>query len=136
MRSYESFANKRVVLEISADRALSTTLEAVYAIGGPSWRPAYDVRVLSDKGLVELVTYGVVRQTTGEDWGNVELTLSTALPHGGADLPELLSWRLGDRQQYRVASAQGMVGDMSGGLAVEAEKTRPMVDTESTSVNV
>lgn len=118
IRSYEQEAVKRVVLELDADGATTADVEVTYAIAGPHWRPAYDVRVLSASGKIELVTYAVVRQETGEDWADASVTFSTAFPEGGADLPELLAWRLGDTQQYAYAAGQGGVGQMSPGIAV------------------
>lgn len=115
--SYERTAVKRIALEVQGSRTESVPLEVTYAIAGPAWRPAYDVRVLSSAGKVEVVTHGVVRQATGEDWTNVELTLSTAFPEAGADVPELLAWRLGDEDQYQVAANIGGVGNMDAGKA-------------------
>lgn len=45
-----------------------------------SWEPAYDVRVDSASQSLSLVYYGAVRQSTGEDWANCRVSLSTAKP--------------------------------------------------------
>lgn len=118
VQSYESEAVKQVALEIEGSRSENIDVEVTYSIAGPAWRPAYDVRVLSSTGKVEIVTHGVVRQSTGEDWKDAELIFSTAFPEAGADIPELLAWRLGDSTQYAHAAAQGGVGGMSPGIAV------------------
>lgn len=123
VRSYERLAVKRVALEVEGSKVETVALEVTYAIAGPGWRPAYDVRVLSSQGKVEVVTHGVVRQATGEDWTNVDLTLSTAFPEAGADVPELLAWRLGDEDQYSVAANTGRVGNMDPGRAEIATAT-------------
>ncbi len=54
-----------------------------YVIPGASWSVSYALHQLSD-GKVRVEYYGVVRQETGEDWNNVELSLSTAQPARGA----------------------------------------------------
>ena len=133
VQSYESEATKRIALEIEGSG--NADLEVVYAIAGPSWRPAYDVRVLSSQGTVEVVTHGVVRQQTGEDWKDVDLTLSTASPEVGADLPQLLAWRLGDADQYAQAAQTGLVGQMNAGPADARPAPAPamIAQTESTS---
>lgn len=131
LRSYERIATKRIALEIEGGGG-SADLDVTYAIAGPSWRPAYDVRVLSATGKVEITTQAVVRQQTGEDWKNVELSLSTAAPERGANLPELLAWRLGDAQEYAYAAQNGEVGQMDAGLA-EA-KPAPVEREEVTTV--
>lgn len=59
-----------------------------------SWTPAYDARYSESTRSVELTYYGVVRQSTGEDWNNVKLTLSTARPSLGGAAPELPVWRV------------------------------------------
>lgn len=120
VRSYQTVANKRVVLELNNERAGAIDVEVTYALRGAAWRPSYDVRVLSSSGKVEVTTYGVVQQSTGEDWSRVELTFSTASPRIGADLPELLAWRLGDQQQVRTAVAAGDTGRMDSGYAEQA----------------
>ncbi len=124
VRSYETEAVKQVVVEIAGERAETAELEVTYTLSGPFWRPAYDVRVLTSQGHVEVTTHAVVRQETGEDWKEARVQFSTASPAEGADLPTLLAWRLGDEQQYRVATAQGGTGRMDGGLA-ESKSAAP-----------
>ncbi len=73
-------------------------LELSYLVTGASWRPQYDVRVQMNGdqrgGEVELTYVGVVQQSTGEAWENVQLSLSTARPSMAAKLPELDPWYL------------------------------------------
>jgi uncharacterized protein (TIGR02231 family) len=62
-------------------------LEVSYLTDDANWRPVYDLRLLSaqtDKGAsrLSLVRRAAVRQTTGEDWRDVSLVLSTARPSG------------------------------------------------------
>ncbi len=74
------------------------TLELSYLVAGASWRPHYDVRVQMNEeqssGEVELTYVGVVQQSTGEGWENVQMSLSTARPSLAAMLPELDPWYL------------------------------------------
>ena len=67
-------------------------LQVTYLIEGASWQPQYDAYADPDTQKVELTYYGVVRQTTGEDWSNVAMTLSSARPSIAARLPELAAW--------------------------------------------
>lgn len=73
------------------------TLE--YAVPGAFWKPAYDLSFDPDQGTVELSASGLVSQATGEDWADVKLALSTAIPGQGIDLPKLLTWTLGDDRE-------------------------------------
>jgi uncharacterized protein (TIGR02231 family) len=69
------------------------TLELSYLVAQAWWRPQYDVRVAMDedgnRGEVELTYTGLVQQSTGENWEQVSLALSTARPSQAAVLPEL-----------------------------------------------
>jgi uncharacterized protein (TIGR02231 family) len=76
--------------------ALSTParlrLELSYQVPGASWRPLYDARLDSETVKVGLTQIGEVRQRTGEDWSEIQLTLSTARPAASARMPDLESW--------------------------------------------
>lgn len=64
-------------------------LELDYLIGGASWAPAYDLRADQAMTKVALSYRADVVQTTGEDWNDIELFLSTANPNVGAQAPTL-----------------------------------------------
>ncbi len=68
-------------------------LELSYLVRQASWQPQYDVRVTTDldgnQGEVELTYIGLVQQSSGENWEQVNLALSTARPSLAATLPEL-----------------------------------------------
>jgi uncharacterized protein (TIGR02231 family) len=86
------------VVTVSVAQEGDLTLELSYLIQGASWHPQYDVHVqMGDdqrSGEVELTYGGVVQQSTGEAWENVQLSLSTARPSLAAQLPELDPWYL------------------------------------------
>jgi hypothetical protein len=82
----------KVILE--AEQANTVTLKLSYLVHGASWYPVYDIRVSSQEETMNLVYKANVVQNTGEDWNNVNLKISTALPHMGAEHPELQPWRL------------------------------------------
>ncbi len=83
---------KTVVVRVAAANGGSFDLTLAYAVPGASWQPAYDARLHSEERVVELTYFGIVQQTTGEDWKNVALTLSTARPSLGGGAPELQPW--------------------------------------------
>lgn len=64
-----------------------------YVVPGATWKPEYDLRFLPrggakvGPGRAELTVAVVVQQSTGEDWREVELSLSTARPRLGAEAP-------------------------------------------------
>ena len=63
-------------------------LELDYFVGQASWAPEYDLRANSELDALELVYNAKVLQTTGEDWNDVPLVLSTAKPRRGASGPD------------------------------------------------
>ncbi|MBW1873021.1 MAG: DUF4139 domain-containing protein, partial [Deltaproteobacteria bacterium] len=74
--------------------------ELEYFVPGASWTPAYDIHFHTNLGKVMIKTGGMVRQATGEDWNDVKLDLSTAIPGQGIELPELLTWALGEKREF------------------------------------
>ena len=76
------------VVEVVVACAGSAPVQLSYLVGGASWSPAYEAR-LGDANTVDLSTFGTITQTTGEDWKNAKLTLSTAVPRQNATPPEI-----------------------------------------------
>jgi len=87
-------AFKTVTVRVNAAQAGSLDLALSYTVPGASWVPSYDARVLSADRAVALGYFGLVRQSTGEDWKDVALTLSTARPSLGGAAPVLTTWNL------------------------------------------
>lgn len=87
-------AFKTVTVRVSAPQAGSLDVALSYTVPGASWAPSYDARVLSAERAVNLGYFGIVRQSTGEDWKDVALTLSTARPGLGGAAPVLTVWNV------------------------------------------
>lgn len=87
-------AFKTVTVRVSAPQAGSLDVALSYTVPGASWSPSYDARVLSSERAVALGYFGIVRQSTGEDWKDVALTLSTARPGLGGAAPVLAVWNV------------------------------------------
>lgn len=83
-----------VVVEVSADRAGEGVIRLRYPVRGATWAPVYDGRALIAEGITKITYSALIRQSTGEDWNDVRLTLSTAQPSIGAAAPELKPWEL------------------------------------------
>lgn len=67
-------------------------LEVSYVVNRASWKPLYDIRVDSRSKSVNLGYLAQITQNTGEDWTNVNLTLSTAKPGSGTLPPKPQPW--------------------------------------------
>jgi uncharacterized protein (TIGR02231 family) len=83
---------RSAIVTVDSAEAGMASLSVSYLIAGAEWQPQYDAYADPDTQKVELTYYGVVRQTTGEDWSDVALTLSSARPSTAARLPELAAW--------------------------------------------
>ncbi len=64
-------------------------LALTYLVGGASWTPVYEARADESGSAVDFSTWATIVQRTGEDWNQVELTLSTAVPSQNATPPDL-----------------------------------------------
>jgi uncharacterized protein (TIGR02231 family) len=87
--------SRSVLVELEAAKAGETALELAYLVPGASWEPVYDLRLADSGTETELVFRALVRQSTGEEWREVPLTLSTARPAAGGAPPELVPWHIG-----------------------------------------
>jgi uncharacterized protein (TIGR02231 family) len=67
-------------------------LDVTYVVGCAYWNPLYDLRVQTEQKNLQLSYLAEITQTTGEDWSNVSLTLSTAKPGLGTIPPKLDPW--------------------------------------------
>jgi uncharacterized protein (TIGR02231 family) len=84
--------SERLQISVAVETSEETDLEleVTYSVLNASWEPLYDVRLEGE--AVSLTYLANVRQQTGEEWNNVQLSLSTARPAVSATLPELQPW--------------------------------------------
>jgi uncharacterized protein (TIGR02231 family) len=96
-----------VRIDVNAQAAAHAVLRVSYTVRGARWSPLYDARLDTGKDVgrgkdsnkdtgkdgrkpaVELVRRAEVVQTTGEDWQDVQLAVSTARTAKGGSAPEL-----------------------------------------------
>lgn len=91
-------------------------LEVSYVVNHASWSPLYDLRVDSIRDIVHLSYLAELTQSTGEDWLDVALTLSTAKPGLGTIPPKLEPWyisapqpSIGRRREVMLPPASAMM---------------------------
>ncbi len=80
-----------VEVKLNAHGAGRAQLRLGYQVGGASWVPDYNLnRTTGAKTQsFDWETFGNIAQSTGEDWNNVEVVLSTARPQMGIARPAL-----------------------------------------------
>ena len=80
-------------LELPSDGTVRFTVE--YTVPGANWAPVYDLHLSGGKKpKMDLSFAGQVRQSTGEDWKEVKLTLSTSRPTEIGTVPDPTNWWL------------------------------------------
>ena len=111
-----------ILVDVEAEKAGAFRLEVSYRVPGASWQPSYEARTSTASNEVELVSYGVIRQRTGEDWTDAQLVLSTAKPAISGSMPELAPWFL--RPWQPVPAASGVMKMARMDAAAPAEEAQ------------
>jgi uncharacterized protein (TIGR02231 family) len=83
-----------VLISVSADAVINAELTVSYVVNNAGWFAIYDLRAVNTKSPVQLNYKANVFQSTGEEWKNVRLKLSTANPSLGGLKPDLATWYL------------------------------------------
>ncbi|KAF9448781.1 hypothetical protein P691DRAFT_775153 [Macrolepiota fuliginosa MF-IS2] len=86
----------KVAVGVFASEEGEVEFRLIYAVHRASWQALYDVRVdvHSKEKPVELTYKASITQSTGEDWKDIDLTLETAEPTFGVDIPRLFPWTI------------------------------------------
>jgi uncharacterized protein (TIGR02231 family) len=102
----------QVAISVEAGTAVNARLTVTYRVAGARWTPAYDARLdtaaADGKPSLELVRRAIVTQRTGEDWRDVQLTLSTIRAQGHATAPDMRAWSLNLREPSVVMPLPGV----------------------------
>jgi uncharacterized protein (TIGR02231 family) len=84
-----------VRIDLASAAVTRATLRVTYAVRAARWTPLYDARLDTGakdrKPALELVRRAEITQTTGEDWSNVALSVSTVRSARGSKAPDLNS---------------------------------------------
>ncbi|CUA72740.1 hypothetical protein RSOLAG22IIIB_10279 [Rhizoctonia solani] len=90
----------RVTVTVLAETDGKAELTLTYVVSNANWTPLYDIRASiaqSPDATSKIMLHyrASITQTTGENWPEVALTLSTASPQLGSKLPTLSPWKIG-----------------------------------------
>jgi len=134
------------VVRVDATRAGLVNIDLTYTVEGASWRPRYDLRGDAGTGDVNLALSAVITQVTGEDWSDVKLSVSSARPGQGTDVPTLdpfwltqyvppMAYAAKSRSYAEMAPPAAAMDDAYGGGAPAAppppmEVAQAVVDTQ------
>ncbi|MGD1848922.1 MAG: DUF4139 domain-containing protein, partial [Salibacteraceae bacterium] len=132
-------ATSEISVELVANAPTTAALTVSYLVNQAGWIPSYDVRAKDITGPVALKYNGRVYQSTGVDWKDVQLTLSTGNPKLSNQKPELSPWRLrylerlrqsydykkADRKAKAQAQTQYYSDDDAEAMRYEANESEP-----------
>lgn len=81
-----------VHITVSAKKAQKAQFFVNYYMRNASWTPLYDVRVADVNKDLEITYKARVKQNSGVEWNNIDVTLSTGNPSLSGNVPELKKW--------------------------------------------
>lgn len=92
VQSRVNLEQKEIFIDIESENSGEYEIFVSYLISGASWYPKYDARTGIDIKKVDIASYAVVQQSTGENWYDASFTLSTIKPYLIRKRPELNPW--------------------------------------------
>lgn len=111
-------------------------VELEYLVTNVSWNGVYDLRGSAEGSEFQLVSHAIIRQATGENWKNAQVTLSTARPSTSISPGILTPWRVGTTVFDTRPGKQSASGKLSAGLGNnrdEGETTAEQGEVADTS---
>jgi uncharacterized protein (TIGR02231 family) len=129
----QSKQSTEVHASVEAAGAVTAKIAVSYTIEGAGWDWIYQARLDTGKKRISLDRQGSVHQGSGEDWKNVVLTLTTALPADDVATPQLNSLYL-DLQVPAPPRTFGMAAKRSVAGAQFAAPAAPPAELQEVAV--
>ena len=126
-----------IELTLQAKSYSAVELNLTYIANNAGWSPVYDIRAKDVKSNIDLAYRANVYQSTGIDWKNVKLTLSTANPSEGGTKPELYTQNVSIYEPVVVQTknVRMMKFEAPQAMAMEAAPAMADVATSASIVN-
>ena len=124
LNSMNAMANtnpSEVIIALNAAKSANTSIRLSYFVSNAGWVPVYDLRAEDVNSPIAFSYRAKVYQSTGTDWKNVNLTISTGNPTVGGQIPTLYPWFLYQAQVYQE-------------VAIAGSARRPVMANETPSV--
>lgn len=111
-----------VAIAVEAPQPVAAEFTVSYRVSGAQWVPGYEARLTTaiEKPALTLTRRAEIRQRTGEDWGDVALTLSTTRSAGSTGVPDLQPIQISFFEPQIIAEARAR----AQALARKAETER------------
>ncbi len=96
LRALTQLEETRVYVTVAGSADASAEVSLSYMLPGATWETLHELRAAEDDpSSVELSSFAVVTQASGENWDNAELTFSTRSSSAAVRIPELEALTLG-----------------------------------------
>ncbi len=97
LRGLTQLEETRVFVTVQGAAPTEGQLVLEYMLPGATWETVHELRAAdADPTSVEVTSFAVVTQASGEDWDNAELSFSTQSSTAAVRIPELEALTLGD----------------------------------------
>jgi len=107
LRQKAQLEQRTVLVTVRGSGAGKAELALTYLLPGATWEPVHELRAANGAKEVALASFGVVTQTTGEDWEGVALSLSTQRSTDTIRIPELDKLLVGGGRPVQVMMSSG-----------------------------
>jgi uncharacterized protein (TIGR02231 family) len=102
----------RLILKLYVTEAVRADIALTYLTENAGWSPSYEIQVRDEDGTLRLVRKAGVHQSTGLNWQQVTVALSTGRAQAWSQAPVLNPWYIGFRMATPVASAPSALNDV------------------------
>lgn len=130
IQNSETVKSSEIVVVLESSQTKKLDFRLMYFVENAAWKPEYDVMVKDVSSPIQLRYKAAIYQYSGEDWNNVQLTLSNALPKKKGIAPELKTWFWGVTNDYsdyiNMGDVTAIVNNQVTGTVRDASDNSPL----------
>lgn len=114
LRAENKTTTSKVMMTVTAQNTGNRTLQTEYYVHGAGWEPTYDFRVDDVDDPLSIIYNANIYQSSGENWNNVKLNLSTGNPALSSSKPRLEPWYIDKKPEQKSADKKLKTGALRG----------------------
>ncbi|OFX21568.1 MAG: hypothetical protein A2041_01275 [Bacteroidetes bacterium GWA2_31_9b] len=100
VRSIKKDPISEIIVKVNAASKTNAKINLRYVIYNAGWYPEYDIRAININEPVNLIYKAKVFQSSGEEWNNVKLTISTGNPQISGEKPIIYPWYVNFKEYF------------------------------------
>ena len=134
-RAYDQLKEHKIITIIESDSQKEEIISLHYLQPDVKWHPAYTLRADLNKNTLSVNLFAMITQTTGEDWDNLDILLSTAIPLQNCDIPEIKSKRIKEKETEIILQQpeQKPMGELKRKLSTHKDMPRRLAKSAALS---